>query len=174
MPKFSERSLNRARYVDPRLMAVAVAAIAASAVDFGITEDQSRTAAEQERKFRQGVSKVRPGPDAKHMIQADGYSKALDLVPYIDGAFTWGDSQWRVDTDDPEDAEPFYHMAEAMRAAAVEQGVRVRWGAVWDRVLNDLPAGAAALKREVESYKARRRALGKSAFLDGPHFELVQ
>jgi len=168
---FSSRSRQRAQFVDPDLMTVAERALAASAVDFGFTEDQSRTKAEQQKKFDTGVSKVRPGPNARHMIQADGYSKAIDAVPFIDGKFQWGDGQWRVKTVAGATVEPFYEIAAAMRDAAISTGVRVRWGAVWDRVLNDLPAGAAAMKAAVEAYKVRHPG---PDFLDGPHFEIVQ
>ena len=61
-----------------------------------------------------------------------------------------------------------------MREAAILVGVRLVWGGVWDRVLNDLPAGPAAMKAAVEAYKARRKAAGGSAFLDGPHFEVAK
>lgn len=168
---FSSRSRTRAQFVDPALMGVAEDALAISAVDFGFTEDQSRTKAEQQRKFDTGVSKVRPGPKARHMIQADGYSKAIDAVPFVDGKFQWGDPQWRIKTASGAVIEPFYEIAAAMREAAIKRGVRVRWGAVWDRVLNDLPAGAAAMKAAVEAYKVRHVG---ADFLDGPHFEIVQ
>lgn len=164
------RSLARARHVDPALMAVAGLAIGRSAVDFGMTEDQSRTEAQQRAKVAAGVSKVAPGPKARHMIQPDGFSKALDLVPWIDGRFQWGDNQWRVTTADGRVLRPFFDIAAAMRSAAVELGVKVRWGAIWDRTLNDLPAAAAGLARAMEDYKVRHPG---PDFLDGPHFELV-
>lgn len=168
--KFSQRSLNRAKRVDPKLMKVATRALAICGVDFGITEEQSRTAAEQQKKFDRGVSKVRPGPKAKHMIQPDGFSKGLDLVPFIDGAFQWGDAQWNVRTRAGKVIAPFYEIAAAMRQAAIEQGVTIRWGAVWDRALNDLPEGPQAMRAAVEAYKVRHAG---PDFLDGPHFELV-
>lgn len=170
--RFSQRSLDRARNVDARLIAVAVIALTKSSVDFGITEEQSRTYAEQLEKVRRGVSKTM---NSKHMIpQGANVSTALDLVPFVDGGFTWGDNQWRVVTKAGATIEPFYEIAAAMREAAICAGVRIRWGGAWDRVLNDMPAGAHAMKAEVMAYSARQKAAGnKSILLDGPHFEIV-
>lgn len=169
--RFSQRSLDRARNVDSVLIAIAVLALLKSSVDFGLTEEQSRTYAEQAEKVRRGVSKTM---DSKHMIpQGRSVSTGLDLVPFVDGMFQWGDNHWRIQTKAGATIEPFYEIAAAIREAAILFGVRVKWGGVWDRVLNDLPPGAAAMKQAVEDYKARRKAAGGSAFLDGPHFELA-
>jgi len=165
-----QRSLTRSAHVDPKLMAVVALAIAGSPVDFGMTEDQSRTAEEQLKKFNDGVSKIRPGPAARHMIQPDGYSKAVDLVPWIDGKFQWGDGQWRVTTQAGLVMRPFFDIAAAMQAAAIKLHTPIRWGAIWDRVLNDLNPGAHALALQMEDYKARHPG---PDFLDGPHFELI-
>lgn len=170
--RFSKRSMDRARSVDPRLMAVATAALARSSVDFGLTEDQSRTWAEQAEKVRRGVARTM---NSKHIIPQGGeFSMALDLVPFIDGVFTWGDNQWRVRTKAGAVIEPFYEIAAAMREVAVALGITITWGGVWDRRLNDLPPGPAAMKAAVEAYKARRKVAGGTALLDGPHFELVK
>jgi len=56
--RFSKRSMDRARAVDPLLMAVAVIALNRCAVDFGITEEQSRSLNEQAEKVRRGVSRT--------------------------------------------------------------------------------------------------------------------
>jgi peptidoglycan L-alanyl-D-glutamate endopeptidase CwlK len=164
---FSERSLSRCTHVDPRLMAVARLAIAASPVDFGMTEEQSRTVAQQAQKVRDGFSKTM---DSKHKIQPDGHSKALDLVPWVDGRFQWGDGQWRVRKASGEIIHPFHEIALAMRAAAMDLKYPVRWGAVWDRRLDELPGDLAGMMAAVEAYKVRHPG---ADFLDGPHFELV-
>ena len=161
-----QRSLTFSAHVDPKLMAVVQHAIALSTVDFGMTEDQSRTVAQQAAKVAAGVSHVRPGPAARHMIQPDGFSKAVDLVPWVDGRFQWGDGQWRVTTASGAVLTPFFDIAAAMRQAAIDMGVTLRWGAVWDRKLNDIQGD---LKTEVERYKARHAG---PDFLDGPHFEI--
>jgi peptidoglycan L-alanyl-D-glutamate endopeptidase CwlK len=167
---FGQASVKRQQHVDPRLFGVGVTALARCTVDFGATENQSRTAAEQQKKFDDGFSKVQPGPGARHMIQPDGFSKAVDYVPWIDGKFQWGDAQWRVTRASGVIVLPFHQIALAMRSAAIEKAVAIRWGAVWDRRLNDLPSTVEGLTQEIEAYKARH--VGPD-FLDGPHFELI-
>ena len=46
---------------------------------------------------------------------------------------------------------------------------RLRWGAAWDI---DFTASQDSPEDIVSDYGARRRAEGKKAFLDGPHYEL--
>lgn len=164
-----QRSQTFCAHVDPKLMAVVQTAIAISAIDFGMTEDQSRTVAQQAAKVAAGVSHVRPGPAARHMIQPDGYSKAVDLVPWVDGRFQWGDNQWRIRTADGRTIEAFFEIARAMRQAAVGHGIVLRWGGVWDRTSQTLPDTVAGLRAEVERYKLRHAG---PDFLDAPHWEI--
>jgi hypothetical protein len=167
---FGATSLSRSQHVDPLLMEVFALALSYSSVDFGFTEEQSRTAAEQQHKVDTGVSKVPPGPKARHMRQkADDKSKAGDLVPWVDGRFQWGDDQWRIyPAAGGEPIYAFHEIALAVRRASIELGRKVRWGAVWDRDLADLPGDLAGMRKAVEDYKARHAG---SDFLDGPHFE---
>jgi peptidoglycan L-alanyl-D-glutamate endopeptidase CwlK len=164
----SMRSMDRMRRVHPRLIAVVVVALSRSTVDAGITEEQSRTLDEQRAKVEAGVSKTMA---SKHMIrEGASFSTAVDLVPFVDGRFQWGDANWRIRRSNGSSVDAFFIVAEAMRAAAVATGIRIRWGGVWDRVLNNLPAGPDALRLAVEEYK--RRHPGPD-FLDAPHFELL-
>lgn len=142
--------------VHPKLIAVAERAIVLTTQDFTI-HDGLRTEAEQREYVKRGVSKTM---NSKHRIQADGYGHAFDAVPFINGQLRW---EWK----------PIYHIAAAVRLAAIEKGVPLIWGGVWDRRLAELPASAAEIERSVQQYVDRRRKLGKSAFIDGPHFELV-
>jgi peptidoglycan L-alanyl-D-glutamate endopeptidase CwlK len=162
-------SLSRSKHVDQRLLDVVSLGLSISTVDAGFSEEQSRTAAQQQKKFDTGVSKVKPGPAATHMIQDDGFSKAVDLVPWIDGRFQWGDANWQVRNAEGHILNPIFDLAAAMRNAAIVQKVRLRWGGIWDRVLNDLPGTAAELMRELDAYKVRHAG---PDFLDGPHYEL--
>ncbi|WP_313010907.1 hypothetical protein [Brevundimonas sp.] len=98
--------------------------------------------------------------DSKHLIQSDGFSHAVDLVAFVNGKQDHG--TWAH----------YYKIAAAMHAASKELGIDLRWGGVWDRRLHDLPGDPAGLAREVNSYAIRQKAKGKSALLDGPHFEL--
>lgn len=141
--------------VHPRLVAVVERAIVLTAQDFGV-HDGVRTEAEQRELVARGASRTM---DSNHRVQADGYGHAVDLVPYIAGRLRW---EWPA----------IYHIAAAVRAAAVEQGTALTWGGVWDADLRTLPATEDGLRRAVEGYVARRKAAGRSAFIDGPHYEL--
>lgn len=115
--------------------------------------DGVRTEEEQTGLIKAGASWTM---DSKHLPQADGFAHALDLAATLKGAvrFDWG---------------LYYTVAAAMRDAATEKGVQLRWGGVWDKLLNELQGD---LEDDVEAYVARRRQLGKKARIDGPHFEL--
>lgn len=166
--KLGAQSLAHMAGVHPRMTGLVPLALSYSTVDFGCTEKQVRTKAEQRRKVEQGFSKSLNGP---HVEKDDGFGHAVDLVPWIDGRFQWGDNQWRVKTRAGPVIEPFYEIAAAMQRAAIEKGVRIKWGAIWDRCLNDLPLGAKALKAAMEAYKVRHPG---PDFVDGPHFELMR
>ena len=79
------------------------------------------------------------------------------LAPYINGRLRW---EWPL----------IYPICRTVRAVALQHNLAIRWGGVWDRKLNDLVDDPV---QEVAAYIERRRALGQSAFLDGPHYELV-
>ena len=147
--------------VHPDLVRVVNRAIALTSQDFSV-HDGLRTLAEQREYVRRKVSRTM---NSKHMKQAvTGFGHAVDLVPFVNGKLRW---EWG----------PIYHIAAAVLQAALEEGVKLRWGAVWDRALADLaPAGTQianlpdALKVAVERYCARHPG---SDFIDGPHFELL-
>lgn len=141
--------------VHPKLVAVVEKAIKTTKQDFSV-HDGLRTVEEQRAYVKRGVSKTM---NSKHMRQADGFGHAVDLVPFINDKLRW---EWK----------PIFEIAVAVRAAAIELNVPLIWGGVWDRAVADLPADAAGIEKAVNSYVARRRALGKTAFIDGPHWEL--
>lgn len=156
--KLGNTSQQRLVGVHPNLVKVVQRAIEITAQDFAVNEGL-RTLERQRRLVASGASQTL---NSKHLKQADGFGHAVDLVPWddFDGNGTkeiswhWGH---------------FYPIAEAMRAAAKELGVRVRWGGCW-QCLNDTTKPAQEL---VADYSAVRRAAGKKAFMDGPHFELA-
>lgn len=148
------RSLAELEGVHTNQVAVVKTAITLTAQDFSVF-DGLRTVAEQTEYVRTGVSKTM---NSKHLPQPDGWGYAVDLVPYINGKLRW-------------EMRPILIIAEAVHEAATNLGVPLRWGAVWDTPFLDLER--ADLENEVEAYKERRRAKGKKAFIDGPHFELV-
>lgn len=141
--------------VHPRLVAVVERAIARSAQDFTV-HDGLRTEAEQREYVRRGVSKTM---NSMHRKQADGFGHAVDLVPFINGQLRW---EWR----------PIFHIAAAVHSAASEMGVPLVWGGVWDRPFGALSGTATGIEAALNAYVGRRRALGKTAFIDGPHFQM--
>lgn len=147
--KFSKKSLSKLEPVHPDLKRVVLRALELSTVDFTVLEGE-RTVAAQQANVRKGVSQTM---NSKHLKQKDGYVHAVDLVPY---PLSW-------------DLKDFYPIVTAMRKAAKELGVKVRWGGCWCMLNGD----TRTPKQMVEEYTAARRKVGNKAFIDGPHFELV-
>lgn len=147
---FSRRSLDFLQGVHPDLVAVAKRAIGLTSQDFSITQGV-RTKSEQARLVVQKKSQTM---DSKHLVQADGYGHAIDVVSYP--------VNWAL--------EHFYPIAEAFRTAAKELNVKIRWGGSW-QVLNETDKPTKTL---VEEYVAVRRKAGQKSFIDAVHFELVK
>lgn len=145
--------------VHPDLVRVVDRAITLTVADFQVYEGV-RTAARQAKLVASGASQIMA---SRHLVGAADFGHAVDLVPLIDFD---GDGRAELRWDWP----LCYLVAEAMRQASEELGVPIRWGGVWDRALADLAPGQ--MEEEAMAYATRRRALGKKAFLDGPHFEL--
>lgn len=142
--------------VHPDLVRVVKRAILITAQDFSVT-DGVRTRAQQARHVASGASKTMA---SLHLIQPDGFGHAVDLVPCAGGRPVW---DWTL----------IWPVTLAMRQAAIETDLPLIWGGIWDRRLADLPGNRPGLVSAVDAYKARRRATGKSAFLDGPHYEIA-
>lgn len=149
------KSLAELDGVHPSLVKIVKRAIEITKQDFSV-HDGLRTEAEQREYVRRGVSKTM---NSMHMKQADGFSHAVDLVPYINGQLRW---EWK----------PIFVIASAVHEAARELGVQLRWGGCWQH-LNTMDGTPEGLRRAVDAYTLQRRRQGKSAFLDGPHFELL-
>lgn len=149
--------------VNDYLEQVVKTAISITSVDFSVIEGE-RTAERQLELWLAKASKfngIEKGKKVKDII-GTGISKhqicdAVDLGAYVGGSIRW-------------DFGLYYEIAKAMQEAAVLEKVRIRWGSVWDRCLNDFEF---TVEEEVNAYVARRQALGRKAFLDGPHFELI-
>lgn len=150
------KSLAELDGVHPKLVSVVKRAIQLTTQDFSV-HDGLRTAAEQREYVRRGVSKTM---NSMHMKQADGFGHAFDLVPWINGMLRW---EWK----------PIFNIASAVRKAAEELSVPLTWGGVWDRAFLDLGDTAEDMESAVNAYVARRRGLGKTAFIDGPHWQLA-
>lgn len=148
--KFSKKSQSQLSTVHPQLRKVVERALELSTIDFTVTEGL-RSFATQQDNVRKGVSQT---INSKHLAQKDGYAHAVDLVPY---PVSW-------------ELKDFYPIVTAMREAAKELGVKVRWGGCWCLLNTDTRTPT----QMAEEYTAARRKAGNKAFIDGPHFELVE
>lgn len=146
-------SLARLSGVHPDLIMVVQTAITLTTQDFTVQEGL-RSAATQKEYLARGVTKTL---DSKHLLQPDGFGHAVDLVPWIAEQPRW---EW----------PPIYNIAAAMRAAAEQHNVAIRWGGVWDRHIADLPDTPDGLADAVKAYSLRHPG---PDFLDGPHMELA-
>jgi len=149
------KSIRELEGVHPRPVEVVRRAITLSAQDFTV-HDGLRTADEQRALVAGGASQTM---DSNHLKQPDGFGHAVDLVPWIGGKPRW---EW----------EAIYPIAAAMRLAAAELTVDLTWGGCWDLPLAQIAATPGAMADAVAGYVARRKAAGKNAFIDGPHYEL--
>ena len=94
--------------------------------------------------------------NSKHLRQhSTGYGHAVDLVGLLYGKARW---EWPV----------VYKVAEAMKEAAEDHGVKLRWGGSWC-VLN----GPYSPEQLSKLYIKNCEEKNKKPFLDGPHFELA-
>lgn len=138
--------------VHPDLVKVVIAAEAimaqSSPKDTFMVTEGLRTRLRQQQLFNSGASKTM---NSRHIT-----GHAVDLAATVNSAPRW---DWPL----------YFNVAKAMRQAALECGVAVVWGGVWDKPLADLEDP----EHECSEYVARRRAAGqRSPFIDGPHFEL--
>ena len=147
--KFGNASKKRLQGVHPNLVKVMELAISRSTVDFSVLEGL-RTLARQRQLLKSGASTTL---NSKHLVQSSGYGHAVDIIPF---PVSW-------------DLEKFYPIAEAVREAAKILNIKVRWGGAWC-VLNET---TKPTKELVQEYSATRRAQGRKAFIDAPHFEII-
>lgn len=152
---FGKSSRAEMHKMHPDLINVLELSIKRTEQDFTIF-DGYRSAEDQNALYRRGASQIdgykRIG---KHQVQKDGYVHAADLVPWISGGAVW---DWNA----------IYVIADAVVSSARDLEVELRWGGCWQHI-NDLPGSP---ENWVASYVKRKRAAGKRAFNDGPHWEL--
>lgn len=135
----------------------------------------SRTLEEHLRNVRTGASKAKV---SRHVLQIakeppryplEGneqgikypVSHAVDIMAFIDGKGTWEDSY-------------YVELAEAIRKAAIEYDIPVRWGGCWKdlrKVTSIRKAMQDYAKNCEKQYKAGRRKSPKP-FFDTGHYEL--
>jgi peptidoglycan L-alanyl-D-glutamate endopeptidase CwlK len=146
--KLSKRSMQRLEGVDPGLTEVVVRAIQVSNIDFGVSEGL-RSIERQRELVSRGASQTMK---SKHI---DGL--AVDLVAYIGDRASW-------------ELNLYDDIADAMKLAAIEVGVPIRWGAAWH--VPDIREWDGTMQDAMDSYIDLRRSQGKRPFIDGPHFEV--
>lgn len=146
--KLSKRSLARLEGVDDRLVRVVKTAITISNVDFGVIQGL-RTIEEQRELVAKGASQTMK---SKHL---EGL--AVDLMAYVGSRGSWEMSLY----DD---------IADAMKLAAIEEGVPIRWGAAWQ--ISDIREWDGTMQDAMDNYIDLRRSQGRRPFIDGPHFEI--
>lgn len=119
--KLSARSKKRLKGVHPDLVAVVNRAIELTDIDFGVTEGV-RSIETQREYVAKGASRTMK---SRHLT-----GHAVDLVAYLGLRVSW-------------EMPLYFQISAAMKAAAKEQGTRVKWGGDW------------------------------KTFVDGPHFHLT-
>lgn len=144
--KLSLKSLNRLNGVDDSLVEVVKKAILITEQDFTVLEG-IRTPERQQQLLEEGATKTLA---SKHL---DGL--AVDLGAWEQGQITW-------------DLAYYIKIARAMRSAAKELGVTIRWGAAWHTHL-----GSADPEQLSEDYVSLSKKLDRAPFIDAVHFELM-
>jgi peptidoglycan L-alanyl-D-glutamate endopeptidase CwlK len=147
--KLSQRSLDRLVGVNPQLVEVVKLAIELATVDFGVVEGL-RTLETQKRYVETGKSQTM---NSKHLT-----GDAVDLAVYIDGQVSW-------------ELNVYDNLADAMKTAAAQKGVGLKWGAAWN--VPDIRNWQGSMEAAMNHYIDERRKQGKRPFIDAPHFELV-
>jgi len=145
--KLSKRSLAKLEGVDADLVAVVKRAIELTTVDFGVTEGL-RTSARQRKLVDAGRSQTM---NSKHIT-----GDAVDLVAYVGS-----DVAWELNLYDD--------IADAMKAAAIELGVPLLWGAAWN--VPDITLWPGTMNDAMMHYVDARRAQKRKPFIDGPHYQ---
>ena len=147
--QLSPRSLARLDGVKPEMAGVVARAIQLTKVDFGVTEGL-RSIETQRRYVEAGKSQTM---DSKHLT-----GEAVDLVAYVGGQVSW-------------ELNLYDDIADAMRAAALEAGVAIRWGGAWN--VPNICKWDGTMASAMNFYIDSRRREGRRPFIDGPHFELA-
>lgn len=119
-----KRSTDNLQGVHPKLVAVVRRALELSPVDFTVIEGL-RTKERQAELMKQGFTRTL---NSRHII-----GQAVDIVPLP------------VDWNNP---KPFRLVAEAMKKAAAELGVKITWGGDWKSFV-DLPHYQIEVQHEI-------------------------
>jgi len=144
----SSRSRERLSGVKPDLADTVKRALELSPIDFGVSEGR-RTLERQKLLVSQGASQTMK---SKHLT-----GDAVDLVGYLDAHVSW-------------EMSIYCKIADAVRQAAIETDVSIRWGGEWQ--VRDIRLHEGGMDEAQDAYIDLRRSEGRRPFLDGPHFEI--
>lgn len=147
--QLSQRSKDNLRGVNPKLVAVVERAILLTEMDFAVIEGV-RTTMRQAELVKAGASQTMA---SKHIE-----GKAVDLMAYLNGRASW-------------ELNLYDEIATAVRQAAIEEDVAVRWGAAWN--VPDIRDWRGTMEEAMNFYVDARRKEGKRPFIDAPHFEMM-
>jgi len=148
--KLSERSLGKLEGVNDSMKIVVMKAITLTKIDFGVICGL-RTQEEQEELVAKGASKTMK---SRHLT-----GDAVDLMCYIGSRGSW-------------ELNLYDDVADAMKQAAQDEGVGIRWGAAWQ--IPDIREWDGTMEEAMTAYIDLRRSEGRRPFIDAPHFELSE
>ena len=144
----SQRSLDRLEGVHDDMVRVVKKAIDLTKVDFGVICGL-RTQEEQDALLAKGATQTKT---SKHMT-----GDAVDLMAYVGSRASW-------------ELNLYDDIADAMKQAAKNNNVKIRWGAAWH--IDNFAEYEGTAEDAMNDYIALRRSQGRRPFIDGPHFEL--
>ena len=148
--KLSERSLGKLEGVNDSMKLVVMKAITLTKIDFGVICGL-RTQEEQEELVAKGASKTMK---SRHLT-----GDAVDLMCYLGSRGSW-------------ELNLYDDVADAMKQAAQDEGVGIRWGAAWQ--IPDIREWDGTMEEAMNAYIDLRRSEGRRPFIDAPHFELSE
>ena len=147
--KLSTRSQEKLVGIDSELKEVVCLAITYTKIDFGVIEGL-RTEERQRALVESGASQTMK---SKHLE-----GRAVDLMAYVGSRGCW-------------ELNVYDEIADAMKRAAIESNLAVRWGAAW--TVTDIREWNGTMEEAMNSYVDTRRGQGRRPFIDAPHFELM-
>ena len=145
----SQRSLSKMNGINNELHTVVCSAIKLSKIDFGVICGM-RTETEQRALLEKGATTTMK---SKHLT-----GDAVDLMAYIGSRGSWELNLYDV-------------IADAMKEAAIQERVGIRWGAAWN--IPDIREWEGTMEEAMNHYIDERRAQKRRPFIDGPHFECI-
>ena len=129
---------------------VVMKAITLTKIDFGVICGL-RTQEEQEELVAKGASKTMK---SRHLT-----GDAVDLMCYLGSRGSW-------------ELNLYDDVADAMKQAAQDEGIGIRWGAAWQ--IPDIREWDGTMEEAMTAYIDLRRSEGRRPFIDAPHFELSE